>query len=50
MVSAAKQLAPNLWFTLGALFVYWLGTYAPLPGLDPAAWEQMLTNAGIMFD
>jgi preprotein translocase subunit SecY len=50
MVSAAEQLAANLWFTLGALFVYLLGTYTPLPGIDPAAWEQMLTNTGIMFE
>ena len=50
MVSAAEQLAANLnfsalakaeelkkriWFTLGALLVYRLGTYIPLPGIDP---------------
>ena len=55
MVSAAEQLASNLnfgalakaeelkkriWFTLGALLVYRLGTYIPLPGIDPSAWEQ----------
>ena len=55
MVSAAEQLAANLnfsalakaeelkkriWFTLGALLVYRLGTYIPLPGIDPNAWEQ----------
>ena len=52
MASAAEQLAANLnfssfskadelkkriWFTLGALIVYRLGTYVPLPGIDPAA-------------
>ncbi len=51
MASAAEQLAANLnfgafakatelkkrlWFTLGALIVYRLGTYIPLPGIDPA--------------
>src|SRR5437660_6453173 len=56
MVSAAEQLAANLnfsalakaeelkkriWFTLGALLVYRLGTYIPLPGIDPVAWEQI---------
>src|SRR3974390_3325404 len=56
MVSAAEQLAANLnfsalakadelkkriWFTLGALLVFRLGTYIPLPGIDPAAWEQI---------
>jgi preprotein translocase subunit SecY len=62
MVSAAEQLAANLnfsalakaeelkkriWFTLGALLVYRLGTYIPLPGIDPAQWEQIFrTQAG----
>src|SRR5580658_3060455 len=56
MVSAAEQLAANLnfgalakaeelkkriWFTLGALLVYRLGTYIPLPGIDPNAWDQI---------
>ncbi len=56
MVSAAEQLAANLnfgalakadelkkriWFTLGALLVYRLGTYIPLPGIDPTVWEQV---------
>jgi preprotein translocase subunit SecY len=55
MVSAAEQLAANLnfsalakaeelkkriYFTIGALLVYRLGTYIPLPGIDPSAWEQ----------
>jgi len=50
MASAAEQLAASLnlgafakatdlknriWFTLGALIVYRLGTYIPLPGIDP---------------
>jgi preprotein translocase subunit SecY len=54
MASAAEQLAANInwsafskadelkkriWFTLGALIVYRLGTYIPLPGIDPAAFE-----------
>jgi len=62
MVSAAEQLAANLnfgalakaeelkkriWFTLGALLVYRLGTYIPLPGIDPNAWDQIFrTQAG----
>ena len=55
MVSAAEQLAANLnfgalakadelkkriWFTLGALLVYRLGTYIPLPGIDPNICRQ----------
>jgi preprotein translocase subunit SecY len=50
MASAAEQLASSLnlgafakatelkkriWFTLGALVIYRLGTYIPLPGIDP---------------
>jgi preprotein translocase subunit SecY len=62
MVSAAEQLAANLnfgalaraeelkkriYFTLGALMVYRLGTYIPLPGIDPAQWESIFrTQAG----
>src|ERR1700753_493218 len=62
MPSAAEQLAANLnfgafakadelkkriWFTLGALLVYRLGTYIPLPGIDPNIWEQVFrTQAG----
>ena len=49
MASAAEQLAANLnfgaiakseelknriWFTLGALIIYRLGTYIPIPGID----------------
>jgi preprotein translocase subunit SecY len=52
MASAAEQLAANInfgafakatelkkriWFTLGVLIVYRLGTYVPLPGIDPQA-------------
>src|SRR6187200_628815 len=59
MVSAAEQLAANLnfsalakaeelkkriWFTLGALLVYRFGTYIPLPGIDPAIWEQVFKS------
>ncbi|MBO6542548.1 MAG: preprotein translocase subunit SecY [Alphaproteobacteria bacterium] len=56
MASAAEQLAANLnfsafakadelkkriWFTLGALLVYRLGTYIPIPGVDPAALAEI---------
>jgi len=59
MVSAAEQLAANvnwgafgkaeelkkrIWFTLGALIIYRLGTYIPLPGIDPAAFEANFVN------
>jgi preprotein translocase subunit SecY len=60
MASAAEQLAANLnfgalakadelkkriWFTLGALLVYRLGTYIPLPGIDPEQLRLAFANA-----
>jgi preprotein translocase subunit SecY len=60
MASAAEQLAANLnfgafakaddlkkriWFTLGALIVYRIGTYIPMPGIDPEALRQIFSNA-----
>ncbi|MGA0531743.1 preprotein translocase subunit SecY [Hansschlegelia sp. KR7-227] len=56
MASAAEQLAANLnfsafskagelkkriWFTLGALLIYRLGTYIPMPGINPAALAEV---------
>jgi preprotein translocase subunit SecY len=64
MASAAEQLAANInwsaftkaedlkkriWFTLGALLVYRLGTYVPLPGIDPQALAQAFSNAQTGF-
>ena len=62
MASAAEQLAANLnlsafgkatelkqriWFTLGALVIYRLGTYIPLPGIDPHVLAQIFArNSG----
>ena len=54
MASAAEQLAANInwsafakadelkkriWFTLGALVIFRLGTYIPLPGIDSEAFQ-----------
>jgi len=69
MASAAEQLAANInfgafakatelkrriWFTLGALLVYRLGTYIPIPGIDPQALADIFRQqqGGIlgMFD
>lgn len=33
--SKATELKKRLWFTLGALVIYRIGTYIPLPGIDP---------------
>ena len=37
----ATELKKRLWFTLGCLIVYRLGTYVPLPGIDPLVMEQI---------
>ena len=43
----ATELQQRIWFTLGALIVYRLGTYIPLPGIDPVALEDIFRqNAG----
>ena len=57
MASAAEQLAANInfsaiakaedlkkriWFTLGALLVYRLGTYIPIPGIDPVELSRLV--------
>ena len=39
--SKATELKRRLWFTLGCLIVYRLGTYVPLPGIDPLVMEQI---------
>ena len=61
MPSAAEQLAANfsfanlgksqelrnrIFFTLGALIVARLGTYIPMPGIDPAALAQQINQTG----
>lgn len=61
MVSAVEQLAKNanfgtfakatelkrrLMFVLGALLVYRLGTYIPVPGIDPQVWEEIFSQKG----
>ncbi len=38
--SKATELKKRLWFTLGALIVYRLGTYIPIPGIDQAAFQS----------
>ena len=61
MASAAEQMAANLswgslakatdlrqriFFTIGLLIVYRLGTYIPVPGIDGQALREFMTNAG----
>jgi preprotein translocase subunit SecY len=45
--SKATELKSRIWFTLGALVIYRLGTYIPIPGIDPAILQQIFQhNAG----
>lgn len=61
MVSAVEQMAKNTnWgalakatelkqrvlFVLGALLVYRLGTYIPVPGIDPVIWSDIFNQKG----
>ncbi|MDE2517664.1 MAG: preprotein translocase subunit SecY [Rhodospirillales bacterium] len=55
VLSKATELKKRIWFTLGALVVYRIGTYIPVPGVDAAVMTQMMSQhgaAGIlgMFD
>ncbi|MEK9831303.1 MAG: preprotein translocase subunit SecY [Rhodospirillaceae bacterium] len=40
----ATELKKRLWFTLGALIVYRLGTFIPIPGIDPAIIGDIFTQ------
>ncbi|MFN0041902.1 MAG: preprotein translocase subunit SecY [Alphaproteobacteria bacterium] len=46
----ATELKKRLWFTLGCLIVFRVGTYVPLPGIDPAIFRQIFDTqaAGIL--
>jgi preprotein translocase subunit SecY len=61
MASAAEQLAANLnfgviakatdlkkriWFTIAALVVYRLGTWVPIPGVDPHVMADLFKQSG----
>ena len=41
----AKELQRRIWFTIALLIVYRLGTYIPVPGIDPIALEQAYEQA-----
>jgi preprotein translocase subunit SecY len=40
--SKAEELQKRIWFTLGALVVFRLGTFIPLPGIDPDRLAQIM--------
>lgn len=44
--SKAKELKTRILFVLGALLVYRLGTYIPVPGIDPTVWKEIYDQKG----
>ena len=42
--SKAEELKKRIWFTLGALIIYRLGTYIPLPGIDPVVLNEIFSQ------
>ncbi|GGG27024.1 protein translocase subunit SecY [Chelatococcus composti] len=44
-MAKAEELKKRIWFTLAALVVYRLGTYIPLPGIDPNAVADIFRQA-----
>ena len=49
----ARELRQRLFFTLGALIVFRLGTFLPIPGINPLSLQQFFEqqSSGIgMFD
>ena len=49
-LAKAEELKKRIWFTLGALIIYRLGTYIPVPGVDPVALAQLVqqNSTGIL--
>ncbi len=54
VLAKATELKKRIWFTLGALIVYRIGTYIPVPGVDAAVMGEILAQHGSgilgMFD
>jgi preprotein translocase subunit SecY len=42
----AEELKKRIWFTLAALLVYRLGTFIPIPGINPAAFAANFNTSG----
>ncbi|HJM61770.1 MAG TPA: preprotein translocase subunit SecY [Alphaproteobacteria bacterium] len=43
-LAKATELKKRLWFTVGALIVYRLGTYIPIPGVDPVVLDDIFSQ------
>lgn len=44
--SKATELKSRIWFTLLALIVYRIGTYVPIPGIDPVVLGELFKQHG----
>jgi preprotein translocase subunit SecY len=44
--SKATELKQRILFVLGALLIYRLGTYIPVPGIDPVVWKEIYSQKG----
>ena len=42
--SQATELKKRLWFTLGALIIFRLGTFLPIPGIDPSSLQAFFSQ------
>ena len=49
-LARAEELKKRIWFTLGALIIYRLGTYIPVPGVDPVELARLVqqNSTGIL--
>lgn len=45
-LAKATELKQRIMFVLGALLVYRLGTYIPIPGIDPHIWNEIFSHKG----
>ena len=45
-LAKATELKKRLLFVMAALLVYRLGTYIPVPGIDPQAWNEIFAQKG----
>src|SRR5262249_30310084 len=45
-LAKATELKQRLLFVIGALIVYRIGTYIPVPGIDPHIWNEIFSQKG----
>ncbi len=45
-LAKATELKKRIFFVIGALLVYRIGTYIPIPGVDPVVWSEIFKSKG----